>query len=122
MAKSLNEKLFLKPDYERVIIHVPEELQGIFQKKDISDSPNRTYHFILAFYLTKNDLEKEVNVLKNSLEDDGLLWLAYPKGKALKTDLSRDILHQYMKEYGFDGVSIISLNDTWSALRFKKIH
>jgi hypothetical protein len=80
-----------------------------------------TYTFIVAFYTTKSDLEKEVNVLKKSLEQAGLLWIAYPKAKALKTDLNRDILREFMKGYAMDTVSIVSLSETWSALRFKKL-
>lgn len=116
MAKSLQEKLFLKTEYKKAILHVPDGLHETFEQNDLTNALN----FILAFYITKHDLEKEVSSLKNSLEEDGLLWTAYPKGKALKTDLNRDILREFMKEYTFEGVSIISLDDTWSAMRFKK--
>jgi hypothetical protein len=57
-------------------------------------------------------LGKEILKLKESLETNGLLWIAYPKAKRLETDLNRDILHETAKKFGLDGVSLVSLNDT----------
>jgi len=122
MAKTLLEKMFLKPDYSVAIIHVPGELQTDLKTENKTENElNNLYNFILAFYSNKEAFEKEVEELKTSLITNGLLWIAYPKAKALRTDLNRDILHETAKNFGLDGVSIISLNETWSAMRFKKI-
>ena len=52
---------------------------------------------------------------------DGLLWLCYPKGTSkVKTDVNRDILNRRLaEEYGLEGVAMVSIDDTWSAMRFK---
>ena len=122
MAKTFLEKMFLKPDYTIALLHIPEELKKEFK------TTNKTYHalyktcnFILTFYTSEDDLKKEITKLKKSLESNGLLWIAYPKAKKLETNLNRDILHKIAKQFGLDGVSLISLNETWSAMRFKKI-
>ena len=122
MAKTLLEKMFLKPEYITAFVHIPSNLHSDLNQNNKTDSSlNSTYNFILAFYSKKEDLEKEIAKLKEKLEINGLLWIAYPKGKTLQTDLNRDILHATAKHYGLDGVSLVSLNDTWSAMRFKKV-
>lgn len=115
------EKMFFKPSYAIALIHVPEELQKELKQSNASQTLHGTFNFILTFYKTKSELEKEANTVKIALENEGLLWIAYPKGKALSTDLNRDILHEIMKQYAMDGISLISLNQTWSAMRFKKL-
>jgi hypothetical protein len=50
-----------------------------------------------------------------------LLWIAYPKGGAKKgTDLNRDILWEQVQPSGLVGVTLVALDDTWSAMRFKR--
>jgi len=121
MTKTLPEKLFLRSNYSVAFLHVPEMLQNDLKIKNKTDTDlDNSYNFILAFYNKKGDLENEVTKLKEALEENGLLWIAYPKAKAFETDLNRDILHETAKQFGLDGVSLISLNETWSAMRFKK--
>ena len=120
MAKTLLEKMFLKPDYSIAFIHVPNDLLSELETTNKTDSSlKNVYNFVLAFYKKRDSLEKEITKLKESLGTNGLLWIAYPKAKALETDLNRDILHETAKQYGLDGVSLVSLNNTWSVMRFK---
>ena len=52
--------------------------------------------------------------------DDSLIWIAYPKkGSDIETDLNRDKLWNVFAEYKFRPVSMVSLNDRWSAVRFR---
>jgi hypothetical protein len=51
---------------------------------------------------------------------DGLLWICYPKKSSkAATDLTRDVLWDMVKGYGVVGVSLISIDDVWSAMRFR---
>jgi len=66
-----------------------------------------------------------VNFLGNELihiESDSVLWFAYPKGTSnIKTDINRDILRITGEDFLITTVTAISLNDIWSALRFRPI-
>jgi hypothetical protein len=72
-----------------------------------------------------NNKKECVHFLTKSLgniEFDSVLWLAYPKGTSgIKTDINRDILRVTAEEYGITTVTAVSINDTWSALRFRPI-
>ncbi len=49
-----------------------------------------------------------------------LLWVAYPKGGTKAgTDLNRDILWAELGKEGLAGVSLVAVNETWSAMRFR---
>lgn len=72
------------------------------------------------------DNNKELlSVLKNQLshiEHDSVLWLAYPKGTSkIKTELNRDTIRVTAEKYGITAVTAISIDETWSALRFRPI-
>ncbi|MDJ0459924.1 hypothetical protein PUN71_022205 [Arthrobacter sp. NQ7] len=51
--------------------------------------------------------------------EDRIAWVAYPKAKKLGTDLNRDILASEMTARGAEPVRQVSLDETWSALRFR---
>ena len=59
--------------------------------------------------------------LKNIEPDSGLCG-ADPKCIAKrKTDINRDSIRETGEEYGITTVTAISINETWSALRFRPI-
>src|SRR5579863_7907312 len=102
MPKNVLQKLFYKPEYQALFVHVPSELQGQFpeemQKPELP--ANRTYSFILDFAIKQASLKTVLPVLNVALVPNGLLWIAYPKNKALGTDLNRDTLHETARSYG----------------------
>ncbi len=72
-----------------------------------------------------NDNKEYLDFLKNKLkniEADSVLWFAYPKGTSkIKTDINRDTIRITGEEFGITTVTAISIDDTWSALRFRPI-
>jgi hypothetical protein len=56
-----------------------------------------------------------------SVRAGGLLCVCYPKGgRKAGTDLNRDLLREAMAEHGLAGVTLVSVDDTWSAMRFRR--
>jgi len=72
-----------------------------------------------------NDNAEYLQFLKKGLknvEPDSVLWFAYPKGTSkVKTDINRDTIRITGEEYGITTVTAISIDGTWSALRFRPI-
>ncbi|MFW9908271.1 MAG: hypothetical protein ACFFEF_06830 [Candidatus Thorarchaeota archaeon] len=53
------------------------------------------------------------------MKSDGWLWVTNRKGTSkAKTDVSRDSIWEYAKSFGLKDVHMISIDDTWSAMRF----
>jgi hypothetical protein len=70
-----------------------------------------------------HDNKELLNFLKTGLkhiEPDSILWFAYPKGTSkIKTDINRDTIRMTAEESSITTVTAISIDDTWSALRFR---
>ena len=82
-------------------------------KKDSEDAA------ILVFAINSNELEKYCKPATEAAKNDQISWIAYPKSKQLDTDLNRDKLWQFMKTHRIEPVRLISINEVWSAMRFR---
>jgi hypothetical protein len=71
------------------------------------------------FATEKRAVLAEVPKLAKALKPDGILWISCPKGKALPTDLNRDVLRLALEELELEAVAIVALDEVWSAVRFK---
>ena len=80
-------------------------------------------NFILAFCTLQADIDVIARDVLDCLEDDGLLWFAYPKGtsKRFKCDFNRDTGWAVLGELGFEPVRMVAIDEDWSALRFRKV-
>jgi len=74
---------------------------------------------VLFFAANSKQLLAEGKPAIDAAKEDGLSWIAYPKAGQLGTDLNRDKLFQLMRPYGIDGVRLVSINEVWSAMRFR---
>ncbi len=82
--------------------------------------PGRDLDFILLFAQNSTQLSKLFPIVQNSLKQDGLLWIAYPKKSSnLETDLARDQGWAPVFTAGFRPLTQIAFDQTWSVLRFR---
>jgi hypothetical protein len=126
---SVFKKMNFKDSKTVVVVNAPlsfkqniEAMQGLTTfHRDLS-AVEKT-DFILAF-CTKQDEVDAISVeAATKLEDDGLLWFAYPKGtsKKYKCDFNRDTGWAVLGENGFEGVRAVAIDEDWSALRFRRV-
>ena len=80
-------------------------------------------NFILFFVTKKIEIEKHISKIHKNLIDDVILWFAYPKGtsKKYKCDFNRDNGWEALGALGFEGVRMVSIDEDWSAMRFRKV-
>ncbi len=106
-----------------VIINAPSEIEREFVKLGFKSAFDKTKSTNTLVFI--NDKKQFTDFLKSFLknvEHDSVLWFAYPKGSSKKvTDINRDIVRVTGEEYGITTVTAISIDDTWSALRFRPI-
>ena len=66
------------------------------------------------------DLRKLNKSVLQRVKPDGVLWVCYPKGGAkASTDLNRDVLWKAMEKNGLVGVTLVAIDETWTAMRFR---
>jgi hypothetical protein len=112
---SLLKKLHLKGNQRALIINPPPGyLDELVQQAE------GNFDFVQVFARDMSELQCFLPTALQAVKHDALLWIAYPKGGAkARTDLNRDILWNTVAQHHFSGVTLISLNEVWSAMRFR---
>jgi hypothetical protein len=107
-----------------IVINAPLKLEEEFVKLGFKTALNKTIKNANTLVFINNNKEY-LEFLHNNLnfiETDSALWFAYPKGTSkIKTDINRDSIRLTGEEFGIRTVTAISINDIWSALRFRPI-
>jgi hypothetical protein len=115
----LGQKLQIKLGSRVTLLAVPPgldlELAAMVRKVD----DPATADAVLAFVVNARDLDAVAAPALNAAREDRLAWIAYPKGGRLSTDLNRDRLAAAAGEHGVQPVRQVSIDDVWSALRFR---
>lgn len=120
MDKALLARMKIKPEHSLLVLNSPAGYVKPTDKVDTRLTLDGKYHAIKLFVKDKHDLDAYALKVVNALKDDGLLWICYPKkSAAIKTDLTRDNGWDALKKQGYEGVSLVSVDDTWSAFRFR---
>jgi hypothetical protein len=113
----------LKFKSQGIVLNAPkimeEEFLKLGFKTQFEDSKSEN---TLVFLSSKSDFISFLEEGLSKIEFDSVLWFAYPKGTSkIKTDINRDILRVTGEEFGITTVTAISIDETWSALRFRPI-
>lgn len=118
MDKILSGKLKIKTTDEGLVLNAPS---GFDQKPyDTTPKAKVSYDFVLLFTKDKAALDKLIPKALKALKEDGLFWVAYPKkSSVIKTDITRDNGWDALQAAGYEAVSLVAIDDTWSALRFR---
>jgi hypothetical protein len=77
---------------------------------------------LLVFVNDRATLEQHRRRIVDAVTADRITWVSYPKGGQLGTDLNRDSLAALLAESGVQPVRQISIDDVWSALRFRPVN
>ncbi len=103
-------------DYEKRIGGVPE---GVVVEDAPTGEPG-AYDFVHLFVTSIAELEEKGPAALAAIKHDGLLWFSYPKKTSkLKTDISRDAGWKTVRAAGYEAVTQVAVDETWSALRFR---
>lgn len=119
---ALARKLQIKPGSKIALVNPPagyaERLEPLPDGAEIVDLRSGL-DVVQVFARDRSELERAAGAL-GSVRDGGLLWVCYPKGgRKAGTDLNRDLLWQELSKVGLAGVTLVAVDDTWSAMRFR---
>ena len=122
MATSLADKLLIKPDTTVLMLNAPigyaKKLEPLPAGVTVSDKRGKAADVVMAFVRDSGELKRLASGFP-ALEEDAVLWVCYPQGGKAGTDLDRDALNEAMGKHELTGVSLVAVDDTWSAMRFR---
>ena len=97
-----------------------ETLGPLPEGAHVETEPTGTFEWGQAFVRDVAELRLLAPQARDAVNYDGLLWISYPKKSSkIATDISRDVAWEVMKEFGLRPVFQVSIDETWSALRFR---
>lgn len=76
------------------------------------------FDYIHLFVTTRADLQRDFKKLRDHLKPTGMAWISWPKSGQLSTDLNIKFVIEIGYDHGLVESKTISINDTWSALKF----
>jgi hypothetical protein len=128
----LARKLRIQPGFRVSFVNPPagylESVRPLPAGVEIAGGAQEQLDFVQVFARNVAELRELAGPALRRARPDALLWIAYPKGGAGKgaTDLPaspwwrrRDVLGQITGQMGCLAVAQVSLDETWTALRFK---
>jgi hypothetical protein len=124
-AGSLAKKLQIKPGQRIVVVNAPPGYAGQLGPLPagalLATRLTGMFDAVHLFVKSVAELNRLAPKAIRALRQDGLLWIAYPKGASgIKTDINRDIGWEVVHDMGLRPVTQVAIDGTWSALRFRR--
>ncbi len=124
----LLKKMKSREQKELVIINAPDSFREMEKeiRKTLSvrnDLSEGKADFVFTFFQSIEEITSLAPLIFENVTEDVLLWAAYPKksSKRIRSDISRDKGWEIFGEVGYEPVSQISIDEDWSALRFRPL-
>jgi hypothetical protein len=117
-AKPLWQKLFIKGGTV-ALVHAPAGYEKLFEGSTakVTTRGGGLADTVVLFAKDVAHVESALPSAVARLGPSATLWIAYRKGDKA---LHRDTLWKLAGERGYTGVSLVAVDDTWSAMRFRK--
>lgn len=132
MAATTSQKLGIKPGTTTLVLGMSAaDARGLIG--DLPDGAELvddagTADLVLLFAASVTDVRSGVAGAWSKTASSGRCWVAYRKGASKspaaasgEPALHRDTLQATLAEVGLDGVTLIAIDDTWSAMRIKRV-
>jgi hypothetical protein len=86
---------------------------------DATQSSRGTLDFGMLFVRRQVQLRRDFARLRDRLETNGMVWVAWPKKAAkIDTDVSESVVREFGLAAGLVDVKICAVDETWSGLKF----
>jgi hypothetical protein len=126
--KTVAAKMGMKPGQRVLAINAPRAYPALLGglpagAKLVKDTTGSAVVADLVHLFVKDraELGREAARALAGVGEGNLLWISYPKKTSgVATDISRDVGWEPIRAAGWEPVSIVSIDDTWAALRWKR--
>ena len=103
------------PGYLKLLAPLPDGLT-------VSSRAHGMYPFVQVFATRLSEISRFAQRLSKHAAPNALVWISYPKKTSkLAGNLSRDVIRKAMSGTGWRAVSIVAIDEVWSALRFRPL-
>jgi hypothetical protein len=120
MSGVVAKKLGLKEGARALYVNASDEVIKDIDPPslDLATELAGDFDYIHFFVTSQQEFKDQFARLKTHLKSTGSLWVSWPKNGQLDTDLSITIVIKLGYDDGLVESKTISINDTWSAIKF----
>ena len=94
------------PEFRPLLVDLPQIKKG---------KPNDYVHL---FVRGRSELKKQLAAIKQSLDQDGMIWVSWPKkASGIATDVTEDTVRAHALPLGLVDVKVCAIDETWSGLK-----
>jgi len=118
----LARKLGIKSNFTMGLLNQPDHYFDLF-----TDMPpnirivkeRKTKKDLIHYFATSvSRLERDIKGLRQEMEDDGALWISWPKKAAkMKTDLNENVIRDIALKNRLVDVKVCAIDEVWSGLK-----
>jgi hypothetical protein len=112
----LPKKLGIKPESRVMLLNAPggfalEGVKPVTRASGVAD-------VILSFHTERRELEKRMPVLRERMEQNARLWIAWPKkASKLSTDITENVVRDIALENRLVDNKVAAVDEIWSGLQ-----
>lgn len=120
MTNELARKLQIRPNHRVRLLNAPPEILGLLSPLPAGAAFDSEQGDVVLLFVQDQAQLNRWAAHAFSTPPHSVLWIAYPKRTgSLPTDLTRDAGWAPITKYGLRPVAQISIDDTWSAVRWR---
>ncbi len=125
-AATLAAKLKLKPNARAALVRAPEgyldQLGPLPAGVTVATGLRGQFDWVQIFVKNQSEISALAPQAVAALKPTSLLWISFPKGSSkMQTDLTRDKGWEALHAYDLRWVTLVSVNDTWSAFAMRPL-
>ena len=122
MTRLVSQKMGVQPGTRAHIVGAPPEVVTTLAlpQLTLTTQLQGEYAYLHLFVVTREQMETHFPVLRDHLLSDGMLWVSWPKGKQLGTDLALPEVIRIGYSHGLVESKTIAVDATWSAMKFTR--
>jgi len=116
----LLKKIGVKQGMRSILVNAPVEARELLALADenVSHRLNGSFDYIHLFAKNRKQLDVTFPKLRGHLKSAGMLWVSWPKGRGLGTDLTLGTVIEIGYNHGMVESKTISVDASWSAIKF----
>jgi len=120
MPKAVSEKMGIKENARAIFITAPPDaIKSIDPPNlDVASSLRGNFDYIHFFAVKQSALQQKFPSLREHLNENGMLWVSWPKARQKDTDLTLTVIIKIGYDFGLVESKTLSINATWSAIKF----
>jgi len=120
MTRTVSQKMGVKENSRAIFVNADKEaLDNIkLPTLDIQEKLEEKLDYIHLFVKTQTEFMDYFPKLKPLLKPNGMLWVSWPKGGKLGTNLNIKTVIKLGYDFGLVESTCLRINDIWSGLKF----